>query len=130
MPPNQETPLRSISSGAAKADKKADPDKYDILEEDTLEGRRYKVETDTIRQRNRDRRANRVLRGNYAKNVFRYLIFYSVFVAFVLLLAGFKVCGFRLSEDVLFALVGSTAVSAIGLVATVVAGLFTFAKDS
>jgi hypothetical protein len=55
-----------------------------------------------------------------------YFGFSAVIVSeyFLLLFAGFKKDGFALDTVVLSTLVGSTAVAAIGLVYTVVKGLF------
>lgn len=122
--------IAEIARGVGLAENKAAPNDKDRLEDNSLEARRYQAETNTIHQRNRDRRANRLLRARYAKAVYFYLVIYSSFAGLVVLLSGFNICGFLLPSSVLTALVGSTAVSAIGLVATVVAGLFTFApKD-
>jgi polyferredoxin len=85
---------------------------------------RRKFETAGLRERNRDRRINRKLRTNYARSVLCYLIWYSVFVGILLLMAGFKICGFVLPESVLGFLVGSTTAAAIGLVFAVTNGLF------
>lgn len=60
----------------------------------------------------------------YANKVFRFLVGYCVFVAAIILLDGFKVCTFDVSDAVLGIIAGSTAVAAIGLVGFVVSGLF------
>lgn len=71
-----------------------------------------------------DRKSSRDLREKYAKHVYLYLIGYST-AAFLLIVAhGFRLFGFNLEMPVLALLVGSTAVSAIGLVGIVVKGLF------
>ena len=88
------------------------------------ENERLRVETQGLRERNSDLKINRKLRWQYAKNVFCYLVCYSIFVAFLLLLSGCEKVGFKLSEKVLIFLVSSTAVSAIGLVLAVTNGLF------
>lgn len=82
------------------------------------------AEIETQRQFNEDRKENRALRKGYATKVYRYLVGYSVFVGALLLLSGFKICGFELGDSVLNFLVGSTAASAIGLVFSVTNGLF------
>ncbi len=64
----------------------------------------------------------------YAGKVFRFLIGYCAFVGVVILLSGFKVGGFDISDTVLGIIAGSTAASAIGLVGFVVSGLFGAAK--
>jgi hypothetical protein len=60
----------------------------------------------------------------YANKVFAFLCVYSLSVFGILLLCGSGYRGFSLSDQVLSFLVSSTAVSAIGLVHTVVKGLF------
>ncbi|MGB0960742.1 MAG: hypothetical protein ACPGVK_10860 [Halocynthiibacter sp.] len=85
---------------------------------------RKRAETETIRQQNEDRRLNRELRVSYATKVFKYLSYYSVFVAEVLIYSGFNVYGFSLPDSVLTFLVGSTAAAAIGLVFAVTNNLF------
>lgn len=88
------------------------------------EQERHKTETAGLKEKNRDMRHNRMLRGAYANRVFCYLIWYSIFVGFVIVFAGFSICGFSLPSSVLGFLVGSTAASAIGLVYAVTHGLF------
>lgn len=66
----------------------------------------------------------------YAGKVFRFLIGYCAFVGGIILLSGFKIGGFDISDTVLGIIAGSTAVSAIGLVGFVVSGLFGAAKAS
>jgi len=64
------------------------------------------------------------MRGKGAKFVYVYLIVYSAFSALVIGLQGFRIGQFLLPETALDILIGSTAVSAISLVATVLKGLF------
>lgn len=64
----------------------------------------------------------------YAGKVFRFLIAYCAFVGAIILLSGFKIGGFAISDTVLGIIAGSTAASAIGLVGFVVSGLFGAAK--
>lgn len=68
--------------------------------------------------------ADREMRKTYASRILRYLEWYSGGVACILLLDGFGVYGFHLQENVVPALVGSTAVAAIGLVGFIARGLF------
>lgn len=85
---------------------------------------RHLAETQTIRESNLDLRMNRKLRWKYASWVFCYLVCYSFFVGAILIIDGFTLYGFDLEEGVVSFLVGSTAVSAIGLVLAVTTGLF------
>jgi hypothetical protein len=66
----------------------------------------------------------------YANKVYWFLVWYCVFVAIVILLCGFRLGGFQISDTVLGIIAGSTAVSAIGLVGFVVSGLFGSGKSS
>jgi len=120
--------LAAMQRSLAKIDVKTEKSSEDKKEESAT-ARRWSAETQSIVESNLDLRANRKLRWTYARWVFRYLVVYSAFVGFVLLIAGFRVITtFHLSDAVLEFLVGSTAISSIGLVATVVAGLFKKAK--
>lgn len=60
----------------------------------------------------------------YANKVFWFLVWYCIAIFLVLMLDGFSLGGFDVSEVVLGVIAGSTAVSAIGLVGFVVSGLF------
>lgn len=68
--------------------------------------------------------ADREMRKTYAGRILKYLEFYSTGVLLLLLLAGFKPGNFSLEEGVMAALVGSTALAAIGLVGFIARGLF------
>lgn len=92
--------------------------------EKIIEDERKKAETQTIIEGNLDSSANRALRWKYATWVFGYLVCYSIFVAVIMVLSAFNICGFNLESSVLEFLVGSTAASAIGLVYAVTHGLF------
>jgi hypothetical protein len=119
--------LQSLSEALRRSlnpiESKKNPDRKDGLEESAAD-RKQKAETQSIVESNLDRRVNRKLRWKYARWVFCYLVSYSVFVGGVLILSGFGILGFVLSEAVLSTLVGSTAISAIGLVLAVTTGLF------
>lgn len=69
-------------------------------------------------------KADRRMRTTYAGRILRYLEFYSSGVAVIILLNGFMPYGFHLEKSVATALVGSTAVAAIGLVGFIARGLF------
>ncbi|WP_171232994.1 hypothetical protein [Ruegeria sp. HKCCA4812] len=115
----------------------------------SIEKLRQKAETQTIVETNRDLKANRRLRWRYATWVFRYLVYYSIVVAGLIFLNAigefhfpywfteknasdgsssiellWTSISFSIPESTLTTLVGSTAVSAIGLVLAVTHGLF------
>jgi hypothetical protein len=125
---NSEEALRkrlrdAIARSLVDVKQKSQPDDKDRREASAAE-KKQKAETQSIVESNLDRRVNRKLRWKYARWVFCYLVCYSVFVGGILVLSGFGICGFQMSEAVLSTLVGSTAVSAIGLVLAVTTGLF------
>jgi hypothetical protein len=70
------------------------------------------------------------LLGPTSRRAFIFLCGYGIGALAVLLFQGFHVGGFNLPETVLDFLVGSTAVSAIGVFAAVIKGLFEAIKRS
>lgn len=119
----REAALRAMRRSLEAAEFKAAPDEMD-KKETAAASRRQLAETQTIIETNRDLKINRKLRWKYARWVFCYLVAYSVFVGLVLVASAVNICGFSLDSSVLEYLVGSTAVSAIGLVLAVTTGLF------
>lgn len=99
--------------------------KDDKDQKEKLDYEHQRALTEQVKEATRVSKANREMREANAKSVFRYLVWYSVFVGALLVLNGWGVkTGFVLPDVVLTALVGSTAASAIGLMAIVVNGLF------
>lgn len=82
----------------------------------------YKAARASIK--NDDMRLAAKMRRKSAQAVYWYLVGYSVYSASVILLQGFSWHEFSLPMMALNILIGSTAVSAIGLVAIVLRGLF------
>lgn len=121
--PNRATvSLDKISAGVPSVEQKTFEDEKDRLADKALSDRERRAQINSVEQSNRDKRVNRKLRWKYARWVFSYLVGYSISVLCLLLGAGL---GFlAIPEPVLAALVGSTAVSAIGLVGFVISGLF------
>jgi hypothetical protein len=64
------------------------------------------------------------LRKSYGRNIIRFLWTYFIFACICMIVSAFHPWGFALPEGVQVALVGGTAVSVIGVVGTVAAGLF------
>lgn len=116
--------LERARSTLSAIDKKAAAESVLFTKGTYSETERDKAQTQAIKEANFDMRANRRLRWKYARWVFCYLVVYSIFVGVLLIAAAFKICGFALPSSVLDFLVGSTAVSAIGLVYAVTHGLF------
>lgn len=75
-------------------------------------------------QEEADRLSARGMRECYAGRAYWYLAAYSLACLLLLVFDGFHFWGFSLSDSILLALVGSTAVSIIGLVGIVLTGLF------
>jgi hypothetical protein len=82
------------------------------------------LECEKAEEINANIRTNRDLKIKYAQRAYRYLCMYSVAALGLLIASGFEGSGFSLHWSVLVTLVGSTAISAIGLVRQVINGLF------
>lgn len=115
---------RAIDASLPVVEAKPAQDDKDLREQQALTNEHAKAALEGVREDNRNKKANRRLRWRYAKWVFRYLVWYSIFAGSAVVFHGFGVLGFNLPDIALGALVGSTAISAIGLVASVVTGLF------
>jgi hypothetical protein len=95
--------------------------RFEIVADDNF---RLKTENAALNQRLKTKgEIDRLLRP-YANRVFGFLCAYGFVATVLLILNGFHWHGFTLSDSVLNVVVGSTAVSAIGLVGLVVNGLF------
>jgi len=114
----------AIDASLPAVQSKRSRDDKDAKEEASLTHQIQRAGLEGLREDNRNKKANRRLRWRYAKWVFRYLVVFSLFSALIVILHGFGIGSFALPDLALGALVGSTAVSAIGLVAAVVTGLF------
>lgn len=136
MPPNAKPPRRdpSIIRNAP-----TEPDPVDLsvdqsqrylemVGELSAENERLRADIENLKgQQTYDDVRTRMMEP-YAGKVFRFLIGYCAFVGVIILLSGFKIGGFEISDTVLGIIAGSTAASAIGLVGFVVSGLFGAAK--
>jgi hypothetical protein len=83
-----------------------------------------KAENISLKGRLETKTAIDSLLGPYSNKVFTFLCFYGLVAFLLLLLNGFHLGGFNLDPSVLKFIVGSTAVSAIGLVGLVIRGMF------
>jgi hypothetical protein len=122
-----ELTLDAIEAGLPLVEGKTRPDVEDILEYEEREAAHLRNEL--ARSHIKDVEADREMRKTYAGRILRYLEFYSAGVAVLILLSGFRVSGFTLEPHILAALVGSTAVAAIGLVGFIARGLFRAPPD-
>lgn len=75
-----------------------------------------------LMEENRRARQSRRMQERYAKLLYRLLLAYLLYVGAVVLLAGWRIRNFELSENVLIALIHASALS--GLMGIVIAGLF------
>ncbi len=122
----QPAPSRDVAKSAITdpTPTDADKDRSLTLARHEAEVGRLKLQNKTLEQDHEDRKADREMRFKYSRWVYAYLVAYSVFVGGLLILHGFAAIPFALDDVVLTSLVGSTAVSAIGLVLAVTTGLF------
>lgn len=109
--------LSKIGKGISLVRKERIPDTKDIQEEANLEAERKLAHL-----------ANEWLlidlRKKYGRNIINFMWVYFVFAGVTLTLHGFNILGFSLPDIALAAIVGATAVSVLGVVGTVAAGLF------
>ncbi len=120
-------PLEQLRKIVVVDSKRDDDDAKDLVLRNRtieLENKQLDIKIQSLQEQIEDSKANREMRSKYAGWVYYYLVGYSVSCFVLLLLSGSKSVGFSLPETVLDFLVGSTAVSAIGLVYAVVQGLF------
>ena len=85
----------------------------------------------TVAELEQKLRAKDILDGliePYAGRAFNFMCVYSGFVGSVLLLDSFNISGFEMDPTVQAYLVGSTAVTVIGLVGMVLTGVFVGAR--
>lgn len=121
LPPEEESAATADAPGNDLADLEAEW-LNSTLSAHALEAAALKNELARAHIKNID--ADRGMRTKYAGRILLYLELYSIGVLALLLLAGFKAKGFSLEKDVIVALVGSTAIAAIGLVGFIARGLF------
>ncbi len=101
---------------------------YDRLREVGLENFQLKLTVPELEQKLKTKDILDGLIEPYAKKAFIFMCMYCGFVGSVLLLDSFKICGFDMDPTVQAYLVGSTAVTVIGLVGMVLTGIFVGAR--
>jgi hypothetical protein len=89
-----------------------------------LQGDYEAVTVELVQLRGSSEAARARLIQPYAWAVLAFLSVYGAIVAILLFLQGFHPAGFKINDTVMGVVVGSSAASAIGLVHTVVRGLF------
>lgn len=115
-PPNNfDALLKRIAAGVERVQKESAPDTKDIEEVAALvlEKERAAIQNEWLLIE---------LRERYGRNIIRFLWVYFFFTAACIIVTSYGV--YRVSETVLAALVGGTAVTVLGVVGTVAAGLF------
>jgi hypothetical protein len=96
-------------------------DKFTTVSDDLIELREQLLRE---RENNQTRKILDNLIIPYAGKAYYFMIIYCSFVASILLIDGFGVRGYRIPDSTLGYLVGSTAVTVIGLVGMVLSGVF------
>lgn len=136
MPPGVKAPrrdpsiIRNAPTEPDPVDLNADQSQryLEIVGELSAENERLRADIENLKgQQTYDDVRTRMMEP-YAGKVFLFLIGYCAFVGMIILLSGFKIGGFQISDSVLGIIAGGTAASAIGLVGFVVSGLFGAAK--
>lgn len=136
MPPSDRPPgrdpsiIRNAPTEPDRVDLDADQSKryLEMVGELSAENERLRADVENLKgQQTYDDVRTRMMEP-YAGKVFNFLVGYCGFVGVIILLSGFKIGGFEISDTVLSVIAGSTAASAIGLVGFVVSGLFGAAK--
>ena len=94
------------------------------LDRASAELSRFRLQNAELEESIANLKADRGLRKKYADNAFRFLVCFSAFSALVLIAQGSPWIPFKLGENIVIALIGSTAVSVVGLVGWVARGLF------
>jgi hypothetical protein len=117
QPPSYADKLQLIARGVDRVKRETAPDSKDIAEVVSIEVAKSRAVLD-----------NELLliglRKSYGKNIIRFLWWYFAVTCVGLVISAIKPWGIALPEAVQIALVGGTAVSVIGVVGTVAAGLF------
>ncbi len=85
---------------------------------------------DTYRRREKAGDILNTLIVPYSDNIFKFMVFYSVFVGCVLLMNSGGRFPNPISDTVMSFLVGSTATTVLGLVGMIVGGIFTGARKA
>jgi hypothetical protein len=112
--------LKIVESGLSRVKALTDPDLRDELEEKSLELAR-------LRLKNANEQALIDLRKTYGTNMIRFLWVYFLVAIAIIISGGLGLL--KVPESVSVALVGGTAVSVLGVVGTIVAGLFRVRDD-
>ena len=86
--------------------------------------RKTKIQNDILEETLNRLRQDRVQRKDYASMIFNFMCWYLAAVFFIIILKGITINCFYISDDVILALLGTTAIEVIGTFAFVARYLF------
>jgi hypothetical protein len=130
--PRSEELISPDAIGAAPTEPPPNPD-YDVtssqfyselVAELQVENAELRMQLDQVEGQLTVEQVKAKMMEPWANKVFTFVCWYCVVLGALVLLSGFNVCGFSLSDTVLSVLAGSTAASVVGLVGIVASGLF------
>lgn len=107
--------ISDITVPRGKVSEKAD--KKTKSEESDWEGKKRELELFSFRQDIEERK-------KYAGRIFKLIAIWLIGIFVLLVLQGFSLCGFKLSNNVLIASIGGTTINVIGIFIIVVKYLF------
>lgn len=114
--------VSDIEAGLEKVRAKSS-DEIDNLEATSAENTRLELQNDHLREKIASLAAAKKLREELAKNVFKFLLVYSVVVLILIFFEGFNLFGFDMPDLTLTALAGGTAVAILGIIGYIAKGL-------
>lgn len=116
--------LSVIVAGVDAVKSKDHRDQLDYAEENAARDAKQDLEIAKLREDLENSKSDRELRETYGNRILRFLEWYAGIVGTIVIVDGFEFIPFNIPENATVALVGSTAVAAIGLVGFVAQGLF------
>jgi len=122
--PSAGADLSVLSAGVDAVKSKDHRDQLDFAEEKAVTDSRQDLEIEKLREEVQNSKSDRELREKYGNRILRFLEWYAGVVGAILVVDGISCIPFDIPENATVALVGSTAIAAIGLVGFVAQGLF------
>lgn len=122
--PHSGHPDERTSRKTEEAEEELERQRQDRQHEERLRAEKLAREKSDRENEEADRRLTRTMRQEYANRAYWYFISYSIICLLLLLADGSSSCTLKLPNSVMLALVGTTAVSVLGLVGIVLTGLF------
>jgi hypothetical protein len=99
----------------------------DEFEKESL--RERKLSNDLIREKLDNRKQDREQRKEYSDKIFEFLCVFLFFVGLIVFMSGFESCHFKLSDNVLMALLTTASANVISIFVIVVRYLFNVPPD-